>query len=1227
MSDFCNRGCIVTLTGSSLTVEKDGTPIYHCAKDPSAKLWPFDLAATCLPPTTVVPTASANTVVHHDLHADFVAFAHASLGNPTISTLLRALNRGYLSTFPRLTARMVTRNLPISLATARGHLDLTRQGLHSTRPAPAAQANAITTNASPADTADDLHADRIDDIFSSDAFCHVVALDPANHSDTTGRFPVQSRRGNNYVLVSVYNGYIHSYPMATRKSADYVQAFSHTLDWFSRLGHTPTLQRLDNETSAALEKLFRDRHIDVQFVPPHNHRANRAERAIRDFKNHLIAMLATVHPSFSLDLWDELLPQANLTINLLRPFGPDPTRSAYAGIHGSNYDFRAHPIAPCGTQVLIHEAPQQRSTWAPHGIPGFYLGPALAHYRSFRVFAISTQAIRITDTLAWFPAPLHMPGSSTIELLDAAINDLSSALGDLANHATLLTAVSRQPFERLSSTITNSLREVTDMFHHRTPGLHAEQRVVVTPPPPQPTPSGGPTTTVPPTMAEQRVVVVTEPTPDPPRTTTTSFPSVQRVALLTSSPPTRRASPPNLTIPPPPGLPSPPNPLLLPPIITAPPPPPPVVPTHDKPGLLPTFSRQQRRTTPKHSHSPFFRRHTKPTTLLVARTSSSRQRRPPSRFRNDSSLPSLAFAALNLDSNGNPLTYKTAKAGPNAAQWFTAEGEEICRLIDSKTIRPIRPDTQPVDRRGDTTYYNPQPKEKLAADNSTTYRIRGTAGGDRIHYPGEVSARTADMEVVKALLHSAACDRALDHRTGNVLLADIKDYYLGAPLERPEYVRIPTRYIPDSIMDKYSLHQYVVNGAVLFQVDLCMYGLPQAGYLSQRRLIAHLAAHGYTQCDHVPCLFHHATRPTFFTLVVDDFAVKYASDDDAEHLLATLRLLYEIKVDRKASKYLGFAIKFDDVAHTVTLSMPDYIPKLLERFHPSATPLRGALSPATYTPPEYGATGPPQPTPDDTSPQLSVSEVLRLQEIVGSLLFYARAVDPTMLTAVSHISSEQARPTVKVMDAATRLLRYAAAFPNHELVFHACDMQLYAQSDASYLSRSGARSVAGGLFYCGNTDDPIPINGPLLAVSSIIPTVCSSVSEAEYAALFLNAQHATWLRTVLLALGYPQKPVPILCDNACAVGIANDTVKAKRSKAIDMRYHWVRDRVRNGDLHIYWRPGADNLADFFTKALPVHRHQELKGYLVHSPLQLANPSLPAQTHRRHTFLTSASAAC
>lgn len=174
-------------------------------------------------------------------------------------------------------------------------------------------------------------------------------------------------------------------------------------------------------------------------------------------------------------------------------------------------------------------------------------------------------------------------------------------------------------------------------------------------------------------------------------------------------------------------------------------------------------------------------------------------------------------------------------------------------------------------------------------------------------------------------------------------------------------------------------------------------------------------------------------------------------------------------------------------------------------------------------------------------------------------------MDITIIPAVTHLSSLQAHPTQDVFDASQRLLAYCSRFPNKALCYHACNMVLHIQSDASYLSRPNARSVAGAIFYLGNANQPTHISGSVHSFSTIIQSVVSSVAEAEYAALFLAGQEGVWLRQILHSLGYPQDPTIILCDNKCAVGIADDTIKPKKTKSIDMRFHWIRDRIAQND--------------------------------------------------------------
>ena len=182
------------------------------------------------------------------------------------------------------------------------------------------------------------------------------------------------------------DGYIHCEPMTSRHQTSYITAYKSTLSFWDTLGHKPLYQRLDNETSSALEQYASKNNVSIQYCPPGQHRSLKAERAIRTFKNHFIATLCTVSSNFPLNLWDKLLPQVELCLNHLIPYGPNPHLSAYEGLHGCNFDFRAHPIAPAGAKVLIHDKPSARESWAPHGVLGFYLGPSKHHYRCFDVW-------------------------------------------------------------------------------------------------------------------------------------------------------------------------------------------------------------------------------------------------------------------------------------------------------------------------------------------------------------------------------------------------------------------------------------------------------------------------------------------------------------------------------------------------------------------------------------------------------------------------------------------------------------------------------------------------------------------------------------------------------------------------------------------------------------------------------------------------------------------------
>ena len=112
--------------------------------------------------------------------------------------------------------------------------------------------------------------------------------------------------------------------------------------------------------------------------------------------------------------------------------------------------------------------------------------------------------------------------------------------------------------------------------------------------------------------------------------------------------------------------------------------------------------------------------------------------------------------------------------------------------------------------------------------------------------------------------------------------------------------------------------------------------------------------------------------------------------------------------------------------------------------------------------------------------------------------------------------------------------------------------------------------------------------------------VLSSAAEAELGALFHNGKEACPLRIALEEMGHPQPATPMATDNYTASGIATDTVKQKRSKAIDMRFYWIRDRVRQGQFKIFWNKGKTNRADYFSKHHPASHHQAIRSTYLYS---------------------------
>jgi hypothetical protein len=546
--------------------------------------------------------------------------------------------------------------------------------------------------------------------------------------------------------------------------------------------------------------------------------------------------------------------------------------------------------------------------------------------------------------------------------------------------------------------------------------------------------------------------------------------------------------------------------------------------------------------------------------------------------------------------SGKMLKYRKLITHPKCREaWMHSYANEFGRLAQGVGTRIMGTDTIffitkqdiPVDRRQDVTYgksvceYKPNKAEKECT--------HFTVGGDKINYPGNCATPTRDLTSFKIMLNSV-----ISTPGARFMSLDIKNFYLNTPMSRYEYIRIIIDDVPKEIIKQYNLCEKVDNERYVYiEVRKGMYGLPQACILAQELLEQQLNKHGYIQNKAIPGLLTHQTRPISFTLVVDDFGIKYVGQEHVMHLFSILKEHYELSEDWKGTKFIGLTLEWDYSGRKVHISIPGYINDALTRFH-HERPKRRQYCPHQHIATNYRASS-QYAQPEKLGCLLDKVEKLYVQAVTGTLLYYAQAVDSTILTSLNAIATQQAAPTESTMEEIKQLLDYCASQEEAIVTYHASDMILAVHSDASYLNKPKSRSRAGGHFYLSNHVPYPHNNGAILNIAKVIDAVVSSAAEAELGALFMNAREAIYLQHILIEMGHPQPKTPIQTDNSTAEGFINSKIQPKRTKLMDMRFEWLKDMQTKEHFRFYWRSGKTNLADYFTKHHPAAHHRSVRG--------------------------------
>ena len=936
------------------------------------------------------------------------------------------------------------------------------------------------------------------------------------YTDQTGRFPYRSSQGNEYLMVAYHYdaNVILIQPIKNRQAASLTNAWKIINDRLVTAGVAPKSYIMDNECSNDLKMALTKADLTYQLVPPHIHRANKAERAIQTLKGHLKAGLATLDPDFPIHEWDRILDQCELTLNLLRASRLNPKLSAWAYLFGE-FDYMKTPLAPPGTKCLVHSKTNQRGSWSPNGEEGWTIGYSPEHYRCIKVYFPKTRSERDCDTITFFPTVIPYPEVKIDDFLRQAATDIITILTTSPSTTT--------PSLQAGDVTKNALLDIATILH-RADDL--------------PSPPLNDITTAP-----QRV------SKDQQTTSSSISKTLKEPVPTTKKLDWKRGS--NTG-------------------------------TH-------RYNLRNGITAPRSYKS-------RAAEYLLAQHIFNKA----SHIYNDSGKKLSIDILLQGDDGKTKWTPALSNEWGRLAQGNNAgvESTDTIEFIDHLHV--------PKDRK--ITYASFVCDHRPLKDEK--WRIRLVVGGDKLPYNADSGSPATDLLETKILINSVISDAR--QYGAKFLTMDLKDMFLHTPMKKPEYMKVHIKYFPADIIQQYALNNLAHNGYIYIKIKKGMYGLKQASVLAYQNLTKLLTDGGYQHIVGSLGMWKHKTRKTLFCLCVDDFGVKYYSKEDVQHLHDTIAKEYTCKIDWTGKNFLGYTLNWNYDKGYVDISIPDYIRNALKRlgYNVSVTP---QYSPHEHIGVNWTNKGDRQYAQQpDTSPFLSKVETKYVQQVVGVFLYYARALDSTMLPALNQIGAQQAQPTQLVMQKVQRLMDYANTYKDAYVRFYASDMHLMVDSDAAYLVLPKARSRIAGYFRLANTPtSPFQYkdNGAILIECHTLRDVVTSAAEAETKGVFQNAKLSLPIRHILIAMGHPQLPTPIATDNTTTTGFIHNNMVMKRSKSWDMNLHWLRDKEVQKHFNIHWEKGSGNGGDYFTKHHPTIHHRQQRSRYVRDTLNLLSHNI------------------
>ena len=499
-----------------------------------------------------------------------------------------------------------------------------------------------------------------------------------------------------------------------------------------------------------------------------------------------------------------------------------------------------------------------------------------------------------------------------------------------------------------------------------------------------------------------------------------------------------------------------------------------------------------------------------------------------------------------------PASVKEAMEGPYRAEWEAAMKEEFGRLTEMETWELV-----------------PRPPGVRALGCSWKFKLKCDSVNECFKFKARLVAQGFAQK--HGLDYYDTYSPVVKRKSIRLMLAlsvelglcgehiDVVSAYVNTPIPDIVFMEQPKQF---EVGDR--------NGTVC-RLKKCLYGLKQSGREWYRMIKTILTKLGFLPTIGDPCLFYHKLRKLYVFLYVDDLGV-WGGPDDVNWLKSSLALHVETRNLGEIRKFLSLRVRRPDCG-TIMVDQSDYIHFILETFN--MTDCKEVSNPLSANV-LLGIEEPDAP-----------ADQYDYRKAIGMLLFVANCSRPDLSFAVSFLSQFCSNPSRKHWAAVKHLLRYLKGTASLCIIYHKCEKPAVIYSDADFASNKVDRKSFSGMV-------TLFAGGAVNWQCKKQTVVAMTTQESEYIALSISTRESLWLSGISRCLKvkfYDQHVV--MCDNIAAITLASDDVIDDKSKAIDVRYHFVKDVLKKGLVKFMYVPSALNCADLLTKGLSGAKTQQL----------------------------------